>query len=305
MWQGTKAKRLYYLPSDAVSENCSFVENKMKTSLNSLTFGFIIAIINDCRDTNAKARQESRFQAQLLKAGILALPRFIGVEHGLEASLNLIDQIDAIGENPGGIAANVANRSGDERENGNGTKFCCFQYEKIWNLSTIGGATLSLVKKLRLTESVFVIHLGDAVRRMVRDGFIPKSVAEEIADSQFRSFDFVPRAMAYVLSGKQLCCTEMPVASGIPDSKPVIACIDCFGNGKTTVLASELKVESGHVQTAFGRLPFFRRLADAPDGIVAIIQGSSGIPGRRFAEIVINGGRAVDRLGFKVGDRVL
>ena len=168
----------------------------MKTTSNSVTFGFTVAVINDCRDTNARTRQESRFQAQLMKARILSLPRFIGVEHDCEAALNLVDQIDAIGEASGAIATNVAHRNGDAHKLGNGTKFCCFQYEKIWNISTIGGATLSLVKKLGVAKSVFVIHLDDAVKRMVGDGFISKVVAEEIADSQFRSFDFVPRAWA-------------------------------------------------------------------------------------------------------------
>jgi len=240
-----------------------------------------------------------------MKAGIFSLPRFIGVEHDYEAALNLVDQIDAIGENPGAIATNGAHRNGDAHKLGNGTKFCCFQYEKIWNISTIGGATLSLVRKLGVTKSIFVIHLDDAVKRMVRDGFIPKTSEPEIADSQFRSFDFVPPALAYVMSGKKLCCTEVPIDNIVQESQPVIAVIDCFGNGKTTILASELRVEDGHVQTVFGRLPFFKRLADAPDETVAVIQGSSGLPGRRFAEIVINGGRATDELGFKVGDKVL
>ncbi|HTE49212.1 MAG TPA: SAM hydroxide adenosyltransferase, partial [Candidatus Paceibacterota bacterium] len=199
---------------------------------------------------------------------------------------------------------NVAHRNGDARKNGNGTKFCCFQYGKIWNIATIEGVTLSLVKKLRLVNSLFVIHMSDAVARMVREGFIPSSSASEIVDSQFRSFDFSPRALAYVLGGKKLCCTEVPIESIIPDPQPIIAVIDCFGNGKTMVLTRELNIENGYVQTKFGTLPFYKRLADVPDGVAAVIQGSSGLPGSRFAEIVINGENAAKKLGFKVGDGI-
>ncbi len=266
--------------------------------------GFTIAVINDCRDENAAKRQESRFRAQLMKAGIVPSITFVGVEHDFEAAFNLIDQIDSIEEEPGGIATNIARRNGDARKYGNGTKFCCFQYKKIWNLSTIDGTTLSLVKKLHLTESLFVIQMNDAVKRMVQDGFISESNASGIVHSQFRSFEFVPRALAYVLSGKKLCCTEVPIESIIPDLEPVICVIDCFGNAKTTVLASELDIQNGCVKTAFGTLPFYEHLANVPDGTAAMIQGSSGLPGQRFAEIVINGGHAADQLGFKVGDKI-
>ena len=213
--------------------------------------------------------------------------------------------MDAIGgECPGGIATNVARRNGDAHKYDNGTKFCCFQYKKIWNIATIEGVTLSLVKKLHLVESLFVIHMDHAVASMVQDGFIPDSSASEIVNSQFRSFDFSPRALAYVLGGKKLCCTELPIQSIVPDSQPIIAVIDCFGNGKTMVLAKELNLVNGSVQTKFGKLSFYKRLADVPDNTAAIIQGSSGLPGFRFAEIVINGESAAEKFGFKIGDRI-
>ena len=213
--------------------------------------------------------------------------------------------MDAIGgECPGGIATNVARRNGDAHKYANGTKFCCFQYKKIWNIATIEGVTLSLVKKLHLVESLFVIHMDHAVASMVQDGFIPDSSASEIVNSQFRSFDFSPRALAYVLGGKKLCCTELPIQSIVPDSQPIIAVIDCFGNGKTMVLAKELNLVNGSVQTKFGKLSFYKRLADVPDNTAAIIQGSSGLPGFRFAEIVINGESAAEKFGFKIGDRI-
>lgn len=243
--------------------------------------------------------------AQLLKTGIMAPITFVGVEHDFEAALNLIDQIDAIGEEPGGIVVNVAPRDGEAHTHGNGTMFACFQYKQIWIISTIGGLTLSLVKKLHLTESLFVIHAGDAIKRMAQNGFIPEQRVSEIVNSQFRSFDFAPRVLAYVLSGRKLCCTETPIESIISEPSSIIAVIDCFGNGKTTILARELKVAHGNVQTVFGALPFYERLADVPDGTVAVVKGSSGLPGQRFAEIVINGGKAAEQLGFKVGDKVL
>ena len=52
-------------------------------------------------------------------------------------------------------------------------------------------------------------------------------------------------------------------------------------------------------------LPYYPLLSMVPDGRMAITRGSSGVGKYRLLEVVIKGGRAVDVLKFKVGDRVL
>jgi len=121
---------------------------KNKNSANNVT------IINDCRDENAKGRQVTR-AISLLKCPV----SFIGVENDLEASGNLIDTMDALGESAGVILVNVAPRNGKGRKWGNGSPFGYFRYKKIIVVSSIDGLTLSLVKKLKLIKFVNILDL--------------------------------------------------------------------------------------------------------------------------------------------------
>ena len=291
------------MPVKNIIMNAQTEQPENQRQIVHLNSGLPVSVINNCRDHNARGRQESRIHAELLRVGIIPLCTYIGYKHPLEAAMNLIDQIDALGEEMGTVGVNGAPRNGTAHRYENGALFCCFQYKKIWVLATLDSEILSLVRKLGLVKSVFVIHTKDTVARMAKDGFIAQSLCDEIAESQFRSFEFVPRVLAYVFTGHRVCCTEAPIETVVGNPPPAVALIDCFGNCKTTVLAEELP-RGAEVETAWGSLPYYPQLKSVPDGVGAIVKGSSGLPGKRFAEIVVNGGSAAERFNITVGDRI-
>ena len=148
-----------------------------------------ITIINDCRDENARGRQTAR--ASSLIGGAVS---FVGVLSDLEAAGNLIDVLGAYGEEPGTILVNVAPRNGSAKKWENGTPFGYFWYKKVLVLASIDGITLSFVKKLKLVESIKVFDIPAVVKFMVEDNYISAEVGEHIVNTQFRSYDFLPRA---------------------------------------------------------------------------------------------------------------
>src|SRR3989344_9103064 len=113
-----------------------------------------IIIINDCRDANAVGRQIAR--AASLLGGSAS---FLGVTSDLQAAGNLIDVLDALGENPGVVLVNVAPRNGKAKKWGNGTPFGYFWYRKTLVVASIDGYTLSLVKKLKVVNFVYVLDI--------------------------------------------------------------------------------------------------------------------------------------------------
>lgn len=84
-----------------------------------------ITIINDCKDANAVGRIVARTNS------ILSCPVvFIGVTSEIQAAGNIIDILDAIGENTGIMLVNVAPRNGAAKKWTNGTPFGYFWYKK-------------------------------------------------------------------------------------------------------------------------------------------------------------------------------
>mgnify|MGYP001572747578 CR=1 FL=1 len=117
-----------------------------------------ITIINDCKDENARGRQLTRI------GSIFQYPaNFIGVSNELEAAGNIIDVLDANGENSGIILVNVAPRNGKAKKYPNGTPFGYFWYEKTLIISSIDGYTLSIVKKLKLTKFINVLNIPETL----------------------------------------------------------------------------------------------------------------------------------------------
>lgn len=256
-----------------------------------------ITIINDCRDANASGRQVAR--AAVLTLGQVS---FIGVASDLEAAGNLVDALDAYGGAPGAVLVNVAPRSGSARKWGNGTPFGYFWYRKILVVGTVDGRTLSLVKKLRLAERVGVLDIPSVVRRLVSQKLLSSPEGTAVAESQFRSYDFLPRAAAYLLKNREIVGEELALQD-IATLPASVWWIDNFGNCKTTLLPSDIP-QGSEIKTKFGWLPYYGRFRDAPDGVTAVIVGSSGIGGKRFLEIIRQGGSAAETLGVSSGARV-
>ncbi|OGK38913.1 hypothetical protein A3F34_02060 [Candidatus Roizmanbacteria bacterium RIFCSPHIGHO2_12_FULL_44_10] len=260
-----------------------------------------ITIINDCQDANETGRQIARVSSLFN-----APAHLIGVKNfsEIEAAGNLIDALDAIENRKGIVLVNVAPRHDLDNKHSNGTPFGYFYYKNVLVVSTIEGITLSLVKKLALAESIQVIETDKALDTLIATGTLDGGLKEHIVNTQFRSFDFVPRAAYYLSQGNYLPSNTMSIDE-IKDAPRSVWWIDSFGNCKTTVLIEDIALSTnGKVKLAIGSLQYYSRLKDVPDGMSGIITGSSGINEKRFLEIVVQGGRASEGYKLNVGDEI-
>ena len=268
-----------------------------------------ITIINDCNDQNALGRQATRVSAQFNSC-----VNTVGINNDIEAAGNLIDMLDAVGDEEGYILVNVAPRSSnwnfsiDQNGNGkhweNGTPFASFKYKNITVISTIDGYTLSLVKKLNLVSSINLYDIPTVTQFLNNKGLIDIGLKNHIDKTQFRSFDFSPRVAYYLEQNIDLPSTSLDVQK-IKDIPNVVWWIDNFGNCKTSLLQNDLTDINEEISTRFGKIRFYERLKDVPDNSVALITGSSGIEDSRFIELVVQGHSADKKLGVKLGDEIL
>jgi len=257
-----------------------------------------ITIINDCRDGNAVGRQITRVTSLL--GGPVS---FNGVNSDIQAAGNIIDVIDALEETPGAILVNIAPRNGKAKKWKNGTPFGYFWHKKILILASVDGLTLSLVKKFELTEFVTILDVPKTLDQLIAGGVLAKELKDSIAKTQFRSYDFLPRAAKFLVRGKKLQGVRLHMGD-IPDVPPAIWWIDNFGNCKTTLLHRDIK-DQVNFSAKFNKLPYFAGLKDVPDKTPAIISGSSGIGKKRFLEIVVQGGNAEKKFNLCVGDVII
>jgi len=259
----------------------------------------LLTIINDCRDMNAAGRQATR-AAALLKGTV----HFIGVANDLEASGNLVDMLDAFGDTQGAVLVNVAPRNGKAKLWHNGTPFGYFYYKKILVVASVDGLTLSLVKKLGLADELKVLDIASCLHFLEKREQLTENLASRIHESQFRSYEFLPRAADWILRGREMPYSVLSLQA-IADARPCVWWVDNFGNCKTTLLEEEVlkrKDARGAIPTAFGALPYYPRLKDVPDDTVALVTGSSGLENKQFVEIVAQGASAAQVLGISSGD---
>ena len=252
-------------------------------------------IINDCRDANAAGRQMAR-AASLIGGGV----SFMGVASDLEAAGNLIDALDAYGDAPGIVLVNVAPRDGKAKQWKNGTPFGYFWHKEVLVVASIDGLTLSLVKKLNVTDIVNVLDIPTIVARFVHESVLTQEEGDRISNTQFRSYEFLPRIAGDLLKNKEVISERMNIAD-VSDASQAVWWTDNFGNCKTTMLLEEISADVP-VQTAFGEVSYFFRLKDVSDGQVALVTGSSGLGASRFLEIVAQGGNAAQLLDVRSGD---
>ena len=256
-----------------------------------------ITIINDCKDGNAVGRQFVR--ASALMGGHVS---FVGVASDLEAAGNLIDVLDAYGEESGVVLVNVAPRGGKAKRFTNGTPFCYFRYKQVLVASSFDGLTLSLVKKLGLTDSVYLLDIPTVTAQWVKEGTCTQELATHICETQFRSYEFLPRVAAYILEHGTAPAEQVSI-NEVQDAPQAVWWVDNFGNCKTVLLADEVP-HTKVVETAIGALPYYDHLREVSDGESALIAGSSGIGKKRFLEIVVQGGDAARTCGLQSGSTV-
>jgi hypothetical protein len=262
-----------------------------------------IVLINDCRDDATASRQITRTHAL---TGIH--PSFVGIGDfaDLEGAGCIVDALDALTGSPGIIIANAAPRHGKKgREYPNGTPFAFFRVDKSLVISSVQGQMLSLIKKLGLTQEYYLTDIPEVTSAMIQRGYLGHDVAAYICQSQFRSFDYLPRLAAWLMQGVSIPHQPRPI-SDIADVGAVVWLVDNFGNCKTTILPEEINFAHGQkIETKYGVATMYRQLRDVPDGELALIIGSSGYRDKRFVELVIQGESVATKYHLSVGSAVL
>ena len=259
-----------------------------------------ITIINDSRDDNAMARQRVRAGA-LMEAPVTS----VGVVNDLEAAGNLVDVLDASEGAYGVVLVNVAPRDhGAKKKWKNGTPFGYFEYKDTLVVSSVDGATLSLVKKLGLMKSFRLFDIPTVLPRAVKLGIFPEELVESVVNTQFRSYEFVPRVAKWVLEQQDLPYEDYDIAK-VQSPGSAVWMTDSFGNCKTTLTAEDIDFAPGRrIRVNSQEIMCYERLKDVDDDALGVTIGSSGIEGARFIEIAKQGGSAADELGLQAGSKI-
>lgn len=260
-----------------------------------------VTIINDCRDGNAFGRQATRAMA-LFNSPVTT----VGIEQDeLEASGNLVDMLDASEGEEGVILVNVAPRHGRGKKWPNGTPFGYFTVGKTLIVASVDGVTLSLVKKLGLLKEFNLFDIPTVTQSMLESGDLTEAQKNHIINTQFRSYDFLPRVAAWLKDGKDVPSEVYPLEN-IPEAPKAIWFIDNFGNSKTSLFPEDIDFEDGKVvKTQIGELTCYNRLKDVPNGEAGLIIGSSGYGDKRFLEVVVQGKSAAKHFNLQVGTPIL
>ena len=259
-----------------------------------------ITIINDCFDQNAKLRQIARTGSLFKNCSVSCF----GVKSDLEAAGFLVDAIDAFGGREGVIMANVAPRDKKAKKWKNGTPFGFFWNKKTLIVSSVDGFTLSLAKKLGVIKDFYILDIEEALNS-ISDKELDKNIKRRIANSQFRSFDFLPRAASWIVEKRDIPFNKYDL-SKVSNAPDAIWFVDNFGNTKTTLLKEEINLdtENNAVMKIAGKqikLSFCDMLNNLPDKAIGITVGSSGIGEKRFLEIISRSGNASRELNIKSG----
>lgn len=248
-----------------------------------MTPPLLISIITDCHDANVRLRQEIRYAT--LIAG--SKPTCYGIDQRpMQAAGCIIDALDAGRDSNQIIVANVAPRQHKQYKNG-----CPFSFVHVGNAIVIGTpGVFGLLKEFGLATEVQETDVYEVCSK-----FLDEKEAHRIAESQFRSFEYLPLLAKWIHEGKEIPAQRVSIESY---EKPCVWFVDNFGNCKTTA------TEQSQLSTEYQKVPFYKRLADVPVGEMAVIQGSSGYMDTRFLEIVVQGKNASEIQGLSVGNTV-
>jgi hypothetical protein len=219
----------------------------------------------------------------------------------LEGAGNLIDTLDASEGKKGLIVVNTAHRDGKGKKWPNGTPFGYFHYKETLVISTVDGYCLSLIKKLNLTKKINLLDVPTVIDTMIEQGNHTKEFRKLVVDSQFRSYEFVPRVAKWLLNGIDLPHEKYPI-SKIKDAPQAVWWVDNFGNAVTTVMPEDITFKPGKkIQTKYGAMKCYDRLKDVPNNEPALTIGSWGIDNRRWVSLVIQGKSAAQEFGIQSG----
>jgi len=262
-----------------------------------------ISLITDCSDDNALNRQSARLTSYFNAPVSSVRCSFYESEGNgeLEAAGNIIDSLDATGGTEGVVIANTAHRDGKGKKWPNGTPFGYFYFKKTLVISTIDGYTLSLVKKFNLTPSIHLLDVPTVIDEMIKRGHHENGNRNLVVESQFRSYEFVPRVAKWITEGIRVPYGEYSI-DNVDDAPKAFWHIDGFGNTLTTLLPEEVGHKQGKkIKTRFGEITCYNRMKDTPNGETALIIGSNGIKNQRFVSLFIQGKSAAKEYGIKTG----
>jgi len=262
-----------------------------------------ITIINDCLDQNAKLRQITRTGSLFENCSVSCF----GVRSDLEAAGFLVDAIDAFGGREGIIMVNVAPRNERAKKWKNGTPFGFFWNKKTLIISSVDELTLSLAKKLGVIKNFYILDIAE-VLNSINNKELNRNTKRRIINSQFRSFDFLPRAARWIMKKENIPFGEYNL-SEIPVSPNAVWFVDNFGNIKTTLLKEEINLDAKNevaikINGKIKKFSFYDRLRDFPNKTTGLTVGSSGVEEKRFLEIISRGGNAGKKLNIKSGSLI-
>lgn len=260
-----------------------------------------LTIINDCQDQNAKLRQVSRAGSYFKSASV----NCFGVSSELEAAGFLLDAIDAFEGREGIILANVAPRNGSAHRWKNGTPFGYFWHEKTLVVTTVDGMILALAKRYGIIKKLYLLEIQE-VLKVINAKELSDQEKNRIAASQFRSYDFLPRAAYWIKKKINLPKKEFDL-SLIPEVSNKIWFTDNFGNAKTTIDSASIRERKNadlRINDKTVNFNYYKCLRDLKDGETGLVRGSSGVFENRFLEIMTQGKNTANLLSLKIGDDV-
>jgi hypothetical protein len=255
-----------------------------------------IFAFTDCKDSNALTRLQARLSTLFEDCSIYS----VGIDSDTGASGCILDTLDAlrVRNSPHIIIGNLAPRG--DKSHKNGAPFYVGKVDKTIIVAT--KTCFTLLGKFNLIKEIQETDVETVCKK-----FLSQKEAGRIANSQFRSFEYVPLLALWSYEKKNFPTIRSKVP---PLAENQIWWIDNFGNLKTTLTADEIrsKVKQGKISIKINdkskTFPFYERLADVPKGTSAIIIGSSGYKDVRFAEIVIQGQSASAKLKIPLGTKV-
>lgn len=260
-----------------------------------------VSIITDCRDDNARTRQETRY-AHLFPGMHVS---FVGAATDSEAAGNLLDILDSADGAPGVIAVNCAPRNGRAKKWKNGSPFGYVWIGNTLVVGTIDGLCFSFLKRFKLVEE---IHVTDILSALPVGGYTPEQI-ESASLTQFRSLNYLPRLAKILWDHHDVPSEVLPIAQ-VADMPSLVWWVDSFGNVKTSLTAHDIDFAAGAQKTVtfadrtMITLPCVQRLAHVPDHEPALIVGSSGFGNERFVELVVQGGSAAERFSIQKADSI-
>lgn len=261
-----------------------------------------LSIITDCHDTATAGRQLTRISS------LFSAPsNLVGVDFNgdYQAAGCLIDILDSAEGREGVVLVNVAPRHGKAKKWSNGTPFGFFYYHNTLVVSSVDGLTLSLVKKLGITDKIRVFDIPKVMENVPNKLDFYKGQHQYIINTQFRSFEFLPRVAKWIWEKIELPVEIMDIAE-VEDMEGCVWWIDNFGNCKTSLLPEEIGFEPGkelHIE-GLVKAKCYSRLKDVPSGEPAFVIGSSGLKNQRFIEFLVQGESAKDKYGIEAGRNI-